>query len=154
MDPSIEEYIRQNRHRYTREAIREQLIAAGHDPSAIDQALRAESASRPADASRAGEQLQTGWAILLYLAGFSIPVWLFLSALLDGSFAPSWPILMFVFIVLYAVVGFFVVRSVTRWGPPSNVIDWIRFMVALPFLFAVLLGVGFFTTCLAAYRFS
>ena len=36
MDPQIDEYIRQNRDRYTREAIRQQLIAAGHDRSAID----------------------------------------------------------------------------------------------------------------------
>jgi hypothetical protein len=39
MDPMIEECIRQNRNTYTREAIRDQLIAAGHDPAAINKAL-------------------------------------------------------------------------------------------------------------------
>ena len=34
----IDEYIRQNRDRYTHEAIRQQLTAAGHDPAAIDAA--------------------------------------------------------------------------------------------------------------------
>ena len=38
-DPSaIDNYIEQNKSRYTREAIREQLVAAGHDPAAIDDA--------------------------------------------------------------------------------------------------------------------
>ena len=36
MDPRIADFIRDNRRRYTREAIRQQLIQAGHDPAAID----------------------------------------------------------------------------------------------------------------------
>jgi hypothetical protein len=39
MDPKIGDYIRENRDKYTREAIREQLIAAGHDPEAVDAEL-------------------------------------------------------------------------------------------------------------------
>ena len=39
MDPKIIEYIRENRGRYAREAIRERLIAAGHDPGQVDAAL-------------------------------------------------------------------------------------------------------------------
>ncbi len=35
----IDEYIRQNRGRYTTEAIRDQLVAAGHDRGAVDAAL-------------------------------------------------------------------------------------------------------------------
>jgi len=38
MDPKIDDYIWENRERYTREAIREQLVAAGHDPAAVDAA--------------------------------------------------------------------------------------------------------------------
>jgi len=40
MDRRIRDYIHNNRERYTREAIRSKLIGAGHDPSAIDQALQ------------------------------------------------------------------------------------------------------------------
>lgn len=39
MDPKIGDYIRENREKYTREAIREQLIAAGHDPAVVDTEL-------------------------------------------------------------------------------------------------------------------
>lgn len=35
-DPRIADYIRQHKDRYTRQAIREQLIEAGHEPEAID----------------------------------------------------------------------------------------------------------------------
>ena len=50
MDPQIDEDIRQNRDRDTREAMRQQLTAAGHDPAAVDAAWeRVEASStRPA----------------------------------------------------------------------------------------------------------
>jgi hypothetical protein len=40
MDPRIADYIRANRRRYTRDAIRQQLIDAGHDPAEIDATWR------------------------------------------------------------------------------------------------------------------
>lgn len=39
MDPKIGDYIREHAGTYTREAIRAQLIAAGHDPERVDAAL-------------------------------------------------------------------------------------------------------------------
>lgn len=39
MDPRIDDYIREHAGTYTREAIRAQLIAAGHDPGRVDAAL-------------------------------------------------------------------------------------------------------------------
>jgi hypothetical protein len=39
MDERIDDYIRANRAKYTREAIRAQLISAGHDAAAVDSAL-------------------------------------------------------------------------------------------------------------------
>lgn len=155
MDPRIDEYIRQNRDRYTREAIRDQLIAAGHDPAAIDKALDeawSESPNPLTAVRRTAERMQNGWAIFLYLAGFSIPIWLFLWTLSDRSLSVAQPIAFFVFLVGYAIVGYLVVRRVTKWGPPSGFLDWERAIVGLPLVFALLLGVGFFTTCLAAYR--
>jgi hypothetical protein len=155
MDPKICDYIREHRATNTREAIRAQLIAAGHDPSAIDTALNetwSESQSPPTEAGRAAGRVQNGWAIFLYLAGFSIPIWLFLWTLFDRSLSVAQPIAFFVFLVVYAIVGFLVVRWVAKWGPPSGFLDWERAIVGLPLLFALLLGVGFFTTCIAAYR--
>ena len=47
MDPRIADFIRDNRRRYTREAIRQQLIEAGHDPAAIDATWAALDAPDP-----------------------------------------------------------------------------------------------------------
>jgi hypothetical protein len=156
MDDPIREYILANRDKYTREAIRAQLMKAGHDTQAIDRALQEawpESPAAPSAARTTAEQLQIGWAILVYLVGFAasavLAVWV-----IGGSSGGSWTALMLVFLVLYAIVGFLVVRWVTRWGPPSDFLAWERTIVGLPVLFAILLGVGFFTTCLAAYSLS
>ncbi|HEV8252676.1 MAG TPA: hypothetical protein VGQ66_04770 [Candidatus Limnocylindria bacterium] len=157
MDPKIRDYIQDHRERYTREAIRSQLIAAGHDPAAIDQALDkawSEPARIRADGGGAAGQVQTGWAILLYLAGFSVPIWFLVSSMTSRSLSPAWTIGGVVFLVLYAVIGLLVVRWVARWDPPSGFLAWERAIVGLPVLFALLVGVGFFTTCLAAYRYA
>lgn len=56
MDQQINDYIKANRDKYTREAIRDQLIAAGHDPAAIDEALQADTAAEAAP-------MRTGWRL-------------------------------------------------------------------------------------------
>lgn len=156
MGDPIRDYILANRDRYTREAIRGQLIQAGHDGWAIDRALQEawpESPSAPNQSRTTAEQVQIGWAILLYLVGLAASIWLVVWVL-GGSSGASWTVLMFVFLVLYAVIGLLIVRWVTRWGPPSDFASWERTIVGLPLLFAILLAVGFFTTCVAAYRLS
>lgn len=156
MGDPIRDYILANRDRYTREAIRGQLLQAGHDARAIDRALQEawpESSSAPTEARTTAERVQIGWAILVYLLGFAASIWLVVWVV-SGSSGASWTVFMLVFLVLYAVVGFLMVRWVTRWGPPSDFDSWNRTIVGLPLLFGILLGVGFFTTCLAAYRLS
>ena len=64
MDSEIDGYIRQNRSRYTREAIRAQLIAAGHDPTAIDEAW--ERLGAPSGAATS-PGWRPGWPVLLLL---------------------------------------------------------------------------------------
>lgn len=61
----IDEYIRQNRDRYTREAIRQQLTAAGHDLAAIDAAWERVEASSTTPALPAG--WRPGWREFLVL---------------------------------------------------------------------------------------
>jgi len=61
----IDEYIRQNRDRYTREAVRQQLIAAGHDPVAIEAAWERIAASSAAPPRRSG--WRPGWREFLIL---------------------------------------------------------------------------------------
>jgi hypothetical protein len=65
MDPQIDEYIRQNRDRYTREAIRDQLTHAGHDPAAVDAAWDRLAASSPASLRTVG--WRPGWREFLAL---------------------------------------------------------------------------------------
>jgi hypothetical protein len=66
MDPQqIDEYIRQNRERYTREAIRQQLTAAGHDTAAIDAGWERVEASLTTPARAAG--WRPGWREFLVL---------------------------------------------------------------------------------------
>ena len=61
----IDEYIRLNRERYTREAIRQQLTAAGHDPAAIDAAWERLAATAPASPEPVG--WRPGWREFLVL---------------------------------------------------------------------------------------
>ena len=61
----IDEYIRQNRGRYTREAIRQQLTESGHDPAAVDAAWDRLAASSPASMRTDG--WRPGWREFLVL---------------------------------------------------------------------------------------
>jgi hypothetical protein len=66
MDPQqIDEYIRQNQERYTREAIRQQLTDAGHDTAAIDAGWARVEASSTPPARAAG--WRPGWREFLVL---------------------------------------------------------------------------------------
>lgn len=61
----IDEYIQQNRERYTREAIRQQLTAAGHDTATIDAAWERSGASSPPSTQPVG--WRPGWREFLVL---------------------------------------------------------------------------------------
>jgi hypothetical protein len=65
MYTEVDEYIRANRDRYTREAITQQLIAAGHDRATVDAAWERADADASADPAPAG--WRPGWWILLGL---------------------------------------------------------------------------------------
>lgn len=53
MDPKIEAYLREHGATYTNEALRKQLIAAGHDAAEVDAALRETEATRAPQLSEA-----------------------------------------------------------------------------------------------------
>ena len=74
MDPSIADYIAKNQGKYTREAIRQQLIDAGHDPVAIDATWAVLDTPDPDEASVAGEGF---WPrFFLFLVGLNVAVFL------------------------------------------------------------------------------
>ena len=67
MNPDIDSYIREHSEQYTRAAMREQLITAGHDPAAIDEALDRAEVERQAPAARSWRLGQLGFLLLVGL---------------------------------------------------------------------------------------
>jgi hypothetical protein len=77
MDPRIADFIAKNQGKYTREAIRQQLIDAGHEPAAIDATWAALYSPDPDETSVAGEGF---WPrFFLFLIGLNVAVFLFVA---------------------------------------------------------------------------
>jgi len=68
LNEQVANYIRENRGRYTKEAITSQLIAAGHDPAAIEEAWAVVNAAARSAAESAGPRTRY-WPVLLGLTG-------------------------------------------------------------------------------------
>ena len=144
MDPNIAEYIRANSEKYTKEAIRDQLLAAGHTPDAIDETWRALEAEPLAEVpgTTAGK-VRTGWAIVLYAAGLLSLLVAAVSALVQPN---SSRVFFILFLVLYAVAGYFVVRWIARWRPLTGFGQLLVAIFVLPVMFFLVV----FGSCLAA----
>ena len=112
-DP-IADYIRANRDQYTRDAMRDRLIEAGHDPVAVDAALEADAASaavaRPAS-SWVEQNLRLVTALLVVAA--YVGMWA-LFALLTNWDAPGY--VTFTTWVFAAVLGLFGLVSLVYVG--------------------------------------
>ena len=121
----IDDYIRQNRERYTREAIRQQLTAAGHDPSAIDAAWDRLAATAPAPSRPGG--WRPGWREFLVLLGVGA---IGAAAVWAGYGYGAWVIAPIVYAVILTI-GFGIAKVI------SILIDQGRTTVA-----AVLLGIA------------
>jgi hypothetical protein len=144
VDQSIADYIRVNRDKYTREAIRDQLLAAGHAPGAIDEAWRALEAEPLAEApGTTARKVRTGWAIVLYAAGLLSLLVAAVSALVQPN---SSRVFFILFLAFYAVAGYFVVRWIARWRPLTG---FGQLMVAI-FVLPVMFFLVVFGSCLAA----
>jgi len=134
MDPRIADFIRDNRQRYTREAIRQQLIEAGHDPVEIEATWAALDAPDP-DAT-AGEGF---WGrFWLFLAGLNIGVFL-LVFLLTGMWNSS------VLAVVFAIA--LIIGALMAWGTvaatgPAKLGRTTALVIGgvIPLVFALLIG--------------
>lgn len=134
MDPRIADFIRDNRRRYTREALRQQLIEAGHDPAQIDATWAALDAPDP-DAT-AGE-------------GFWSRFWLFLLGL-NGAvfllvFLTTGMVNNFVLAVVFAIA--LIIGALIAWGVvaatgPAKLGRTTAMVVGgvIPLAFALLIG--------------
>lgn len=134
MDPRIADFIRDNRQRYTREVIRQQLIEAGHDPAEIDATWAALDAPDP-DAT-AGEGFWGRFA--LFLVGLNVAV--FLLVFLSTSMVNS-----FVLAVVLAValsIGALIAWGVVAATGPAQMGRTTAMVIGgvIPLVFALLIG--------------
>ncbi|MGH2462654.1 MAG: hypothetical protein ACRDFZ_03385 [Candidatus Limnocylindria bacterium] len=124
MPSPIEDYIRANGQRYTREAIRAALVEAGHDPAEIDRVW--EAIQRDQKTSNL-----VSWAKALYVLGFVIVAggglvfFLFMEAL-EGQGTAS-PLGFVLSIGAYAALGFGLVQLTRSMVEGSNIGGFVEF---------------------------
>jgi hypothetical protein len=79
MKPEIDAYLREHGSKYTTDALRQQLIAAGHDVAEVDAALREAGATHGAQLSESGGRRGRFWlwAIGLHVGALAVAtVWI------------------------------------------------------------------------------
>lgn len=134
MDPRIADFIRDNRRRYTREAIRQQLIEAGHEPAAIDATWAALDTPDP-DAT-AGEGF---WSrFLLFLLGLNAAVFLlvFLTTGMVNNFVLA------VVLAIALTIGALIAWGVVAATGPTKLGRTTAMVIGgiIPLIFALLIG--------------
>lgn len=140
------DYIRANAQKYTREAIRARLLAAGHDPAQIDAAWELEMASAAGGLVALAKVLFVVGALLGAVGAF--------AALGASSYtgSVSAPLFLIGYAISYGAIGYGVVRLL-RWAVPRYRIRglWagLLALVLLPAYGALMLG-----TCAGAFTFA
>lgn len=139
MDPRIADYIRANRRRYTRDAITQQLVEAGHDRDEVERTWAALEAPDP-DAE-AGEGFWKRFALILI--GVNLAVFLAVG-LLTGMLT-NLPAGSFVLVVVFGVA--LVIGALIAWGlvaatGPAKMSPTTALVVGsvIPIVFALLVG--------------
>jgi hypothetical protein len=136
-DP-IRDYIRANRDRYTKEAIRDQLLAAGHDQSAIDAAWQQVAAEEPPAAAQGKNLALYVW--ILYWLGGAVIATITLLALLGSTGGSGFTAFGVAWLVAYLALTFFPARAMAR-ARPTGGIGLLGLIVLAP-LVVVLIGGG------------
>jgi hypothetical protein len=139
MKPEIEDYLRENGTRYTSEALRQQLIAAGHDPTEVDAALRETEASRAPQLAeaRSGRRRFWLWAIGLHIAALVVAtVWFLLGSTSGAYIAIALVVLALVLLIGLTISGL-IGRALIGRG--------MAVALVLPLISALLIG----GTCMA-----
>ena len=139
MDPRIADFIRDNRRRYTREAIRQQLIEAGHDPAEIDATWAALDAPDPDEA--AGEGF---WGrFWLFLVGLNVAIFLLvvfatnmIASLTQGSFVLA------IVLAIALAIGALIAWGIVAATGPTKLGRTTAMVVGgvIPLIFALLIG--------------
>jgi hypothetical protein len=153
MDPNIPhqqitDYIRANGTKYTREAIREQLIAAGHDPVQIDGVWELEMSSVREGAAGGG---LAAVARAFFIVGAVIGALGAFAALGVSPYtgSASAPIFLVIYAVSYGAIGYGLVRLLRWAGPRFRIRGVWAGLVGLALL--PIYGALMFGTCLGAF---
>jgi hypothetical protein len=132
MDPKIADFIRANRGQYTREAIRQRLIEAGHPAEEVDwtweHVVQTEALAAP---SPSGFRWYA-WGL------YGLVCVLILLTLVIGS--PDYSLFGVAWLVAFAAVAFLPARWFARQHP-IGALNWVGLLIAVPIVF-LLVGVG------------
>jgi len=138
MDPKIRDYIRANHDRYAPEAIRAQLIAAGHDPAAIDVGLAAFASEGTATAGRRPGRTYVWSAFWLWAVGILALIGLLFSVNRNPDRVAVIALFGAGLLGGYVVVGYLIARLMTRPMVPSTAIGaigWVGVILLAPIVF-------------------
>ena len=141
MDPKIADYIARNHGKYTREAIRQQLIDAGHDPADIDATWAILDTPDPDETSVAGEGF---WPrFFLFLVGLNVAVFLIvaLSTRMLENLAAGGGVLAGIFAVALGIGALIAWGIVAAVGPAKmGRTTALVIGAVIPLVFALLIG--------------
>jgi hypothetical protein len=139
MDPKLVDYILANQGRYTREAIREELTKAGHDPAEIDRAWVA--LTTPDRDATAGPGFWGRFA--LYLVGANVAILLLvglLTGMLGGLAAGG--VVVLVILAVALAIGALISWGIVAATRPTEMGRTTAIVVGavVPLVFALLIG--------------
>ena len=144
MDPNIRDYIQSMSGRYIPEAIRANLIAAGHDPAAVDAELAAIAAERATGSGNKNGLVSEAW-ILFIVGGVAGLAGVALAASAGSSSGAVFPI----FAAGYLGIGYGIILLL-RWVVPRFRIKGLGAalvgLALIPVFWGLMLG-----TCVAAF---
>ena len=146
MRSEIDAYIREHRVKYTTDALRRQLVEAGHDPSEVDEALREAEGTATRQGSGAAD-----FALILYAAGAVVgALGALLIVSLSGVGGAQLNALLFiaVYAIAYLGLGYVVVRLVRAAGSAFDIHG--AGAVVLSIVLVPVFGLLMFGTCIAA----
>ena len=134
MDPRIADYIRENRRRYTREAMRQQLIDAGHDPAEIDATWAA--LDTPDADDTAGEGFWGRFALIVI--GLNLAVFVIVVLATGMLSSPVVAVVLGVVLAIGALIAWAIVAATgpAQMGRTTAMVVG----TAVPLLFALLIG--------------
>ena len=128
MDPRIADFIRENRGRYTREAIRQRLIEAGHSAEEIDWTWDRLAASEPEAPARPSGYRTYVWIVFGLCAAL-----IALSTIGLLYFGIGW-------LLAFLAIAYWPARWFARLRP-TDAMSWVGLAIAAPLVF-VLIGGG------------